>query len=134
MTIWNAAHTDHLRLSKSDIDGVSVLATEGELDRWTAQSPSWTAAVTEACETTVSTALVLDLQRLYFMDLVGLAALERFARALEERGRSLLLAGVRPRIREFFRNSSMTMSAACLSLEEALVAAAVPKKQLGAAA
>jgi anti-anti-sigma factor len=116
------------------VDGVAVLSTEGQLDRSTAQSATWTKAVAAECATgAIKTALVLDVRRLYFMDLAGLAALERLAATLESRGRSLVLGGARPRVREFLRKSSVTMSAAALTLEEA-VAAAATATGLGTAA
>lgn len=115
-------NTAQLQVSKSNAAGVSVFSFEGELDSWTAPSPAWRSAVAEvgAC----AEAVVLDLRRLYFMDLVGLASLEELARTLEARGRRLMLAGARPRIREFLRNASVSIVAGCLSLEDALASIA----------
>jgi anti-anti-sigma factor len=122
----------HLQVSRSTADGVPVFSFEGELDNWTAGSPSWRSAVAEvgAC----AEAVVFDLRRLYFMDLVGLAALEELAGTLEARGRRLILAGVRPRIREFLRNASVSIAAGWLSLEDALASVAVSAERLATAA
>jgi anti-anti-sigma factor len=122
VSVWPAAHdAAHLQVSRSTTDGVPVFSFEGELDTWTANSTTWRSAVAEAGAG--APAVVLDLGRLYFMDLVGLASLEELARTLEAGGRRLLLAGARPRIREFLRNASVTITAGWLSLEDALATA-----------
>lgn len=132
MTVWDPAHADHLQVLKTSVDAVLVLSAEGELDSWTADCPAWSMAVAEVCAD--AGAVVLDLRRLYFMDLVGLASIERLACAMKARGRCLVLAGARPRIREFLRNASVSISAGCLSLEEALAAAAASPAPLASAA
>lgn len=133
MNVQPTAHdTAHLRVSKSNTDGVSVFSFEGELDRWTAGSPSWRSAVAEvqAC----AEAVVLDFRRLYFMDLVGLDSLEELAGTLEARGLRMILAGARPRIREFFRNASVSIAAGWLSVEDALASIAAAATPLATAA
>jgi anti-anti-sigma factor len=125
VAVWNSAHAAYLRVSTTELDGVPVLSAEGELDSWTADSPAWKAAVDGACGPTGPAVLVLDLQRLYFIDCAGLVALEQFTAGFESRGRRLLFAGVRPRIREFLRDSSLSIGTeGFLSLEAALSAAA----------
>lgn len=141
VAVWNSAHAAYLRVSTTELDGVSVLSAEGELDSWTADSPAWKAAVDDACGLAGPTVLVLDLQRLYFIDGAGLVALEQFTAGVTSRGRRLLFAGVRPRIREFLRDSSLSIGTDCfLSLEVAVCAAtsgvpvAAPAARLGTAA
>ena len=136
MTDWDPAHAEHLQVFRTDVGAVPVLSAEGELDSWTYCCPAWSSAVAEACAGTGvgGEVFVLDLQRLYFMDLVGLASIEQLSNALKAAGRRLMLTGARPRIREFLRNASITISAGCLSLEEALAAAAAPPAPLAAAA
>lgn len=136
MTDWDPARAAHLRVLRTDVGTVPVLSAEGELDSWTSCWPVWSSAVAEACADTGagSEVFVLDLQRLYFMDLVGLASIEQLASALKAGGRRLVLAGVRPRIREFLRHASAGISAGCLSLEEALAAAVAPSTPPAAAA
>lgn len=133
MSVWPTTHdAAHLQVSRSTADGVPVFAFEGELDTWTANSASWRSAVAEACA--CAEAVVLDLGRLYFMDLVGLASLEELARTLETGGRRLVLAGARPRIREFFRNASVSIAAGWLSLEDAIATVSVSAVPLATAA
>lgn len=84
--------------------GTPVLCVEGELDRWTVASPEWRAAVAEA-GAQAGDIVVLDLRRLYFLDLAGLAAFEQLAATLAAAGRRLAVAGIRPRIREFLRQA-----------------------------
>lgn len=100
------AGTAHLRVSAAFAGGARILAPEGELDRWTVSSAGWGSAVAEACADTGTTAVLLDLRRLYFLDLDGLTSLQEFERLLRRSGRRLLIAGVRPRIREFLRNNA----------------------------
>ncbi len=86
---------------------VAVLALEGELDRWTVASPEWAVALAQvaACAAEADEVVVLDLKRLYFLDLTGLAELEDLAVLLAAGGRRLACAGTRPRIREFLRQA-----------------------------
>lgn len=135
VSVWPTTHdAAHLQISRSTTDGVPVFSCEGELDTWTANSASWRSAAAEAGGCVCAPAVVLDLGRLYFMDLVGLASLEELAKTLEAGGRRLVLAGVRPRIREFFRNASVSIAAGWLSLEDALATAAASAASLATAA
>ncbi|MBR7837555.1 STAS domain-containing protein [Actinospica durhamensis] len=91
-----------------DDGAVAVLTLEGELDRWTVMSPEWAMAlvqVTSAGAVEAGEVLVLDLRRLYFLDLTGLAELEDLAVLLATGGRRLAWSGTRPRIREFLRQA-----------------------------
>lgn len=110
-----------LQMTTTIVGGMPTLRLEGELDHWTAQSAQWSTALGEACAETASDAFVLDLGRLYFMDLEGLASLIDLANMLKANGRRLLIAGVRPRIREFLRNNAF-FNLACerLPFEESL--------------
>jgi anti-anti-sigma factor len=126
VTVWDSPHPDHLQILWTNVGAVPVLSAEGELDSSTASGTAWSTAVARACAHESGEVVVLDLQRLFFMDLVGLASIEQLAGTLKACGRHLVLAGARPRIREFLRNASMTISAGCLSLEEAVAAAATP--------
>ncbi|WP_084316192.1 STAS domain-containing protein [Actinospica robiniae] len=84
--------------------GTPVLSIEGELDRSTVASPEWRATVAEAAGQP-GDVVVLDLSRLYFLDLAGLAEFEKLAASLAAAGRRLALAAIRPRIREFLRQA-----------------------------
>jgi anti-anti-sigma factor len=111
-----------------------VLSAEGELDSSTTSGTAWSTAVAKACADEGGEVVVLDLQRLFFMDLVGLASIEQLAGTLKACGRRLVLAGARPRIREVLRNASVSKSAGCLSLEEAIATASTPPAPATAAA
>lgn len=102
----HADHDDHGTPSGRS-GAVAVLTLEGELDRWTVMSPEWTMALAQvsACAAEAGEVVVLDLRRLYFLDLIGLAELEGLAVLLAAGGRRLALAGTRPRIREFLRQA-----------------------------
>jgi len=107
---------------------IPVLAVEGELDRWTVASPEWRAAVAEAAAyPDAGDVVVLDLRRLYFLDLAGLAEFEKLAALLAARGRRLALAGTRPRIREFLRQACADFGEEYPGLEELDGCAAVPR-------
>jgi anti-anti-sigma factor len=122
VTIRDINPAPRLQMTPLIVGGVPTLRLEGELDQWTAKSAHWSIAVGEACTETATDAFLLDLRRLYFMDLDGLASLAKLANMLEANGRRLLIAGVRPRIREFLRNNaSFSLAEECLSFEEALV-------------
>ena len=115
----------HLEIIGTRVSGVPVLAPEGELDTWTVASPAWTTAVAQACSDSGADTVVLDLRRLYFLDAAGLMALEEFAAALGRSKRRLVLAGVRPRIRQFLRDTCANIALAGHSVEEAVASAAV---------
>jgi anti-anti-sigma factor len=116
-----------LQITETIVGGVPTLRLEGELDQWTTRSSDWSGAISGASAETASTAsdaFLVDLGRLYFMDLVGLASLTELANALEAKGRRLFIAGVRPRIREFLRNNaSLSLAGEHLSFEAALTRA-----------
>lgn len=117
----------HLQISVTvAADVPTTLRPEGELDQWTVGSAGWSAAVAEACaDTATGGVMLLDLRRLYFMDLDGLACLDELARMLAADGRRLLIAGARPRIRELLRNnSSLSLAGERLSFEDASAQAA----------
>lgn len=89
-----------------DCGRIAVLSIEGELDRWTVASPEWRAAVADvATRPEAGDVVVLDLRRLYFLDLAGLAEFEKLAASLAAGNRRLALAATRPRIREFLRQA-----------------------------
>ena len=123
----------HLQTSVTVAEGVpTTLRPEGELDQWTVGSAGWSAAVAEACaDTATGGVILLDLRRLYFMDLDGLACLNELARMLAADRRRLLIIGARPRIREFLRdNSSLSLAGERLSFEEAFAQAAAGSRHL----
>ncbi|HWG28125.1 STAS domain-containing protein [Actinospica sp.] len=76
-----------------------VLTVEGELEETTAAP--FSAALTEAVGGHDGPDVLLDLGRLYRLDPVGLDAIAAAAARLAGHGRRLVLAGVRPRVREF---------------------------------
>lgn len=116
--------TPRLQIAAMIVGGVPTLRLEGELDQWTAKSAHWSTTVGEACAETATGVFLLDLRRLYFMDLDGLASLIDLENVLEANGRRLLIAGVRPWIREFLRhNAFFNLAGDRLSFEEALVQA-----------
>lgn len=129
MTTVTARDTDpaaRLQMTAMIVDGVPTLRLEGELDQWTARSAHWGTAVGEACAQAPAEAVLLDLRRLYFMDLDGLASLAELADMLEANGRRLLIAGARPRIREFLRTNAFfgfSLAGERLSFEESLTQA-----------
>ena len=120
-----AAHTAHLRVEGRRVGGVPVMSLEGELDTWTATCPEWKSAVANVCARSGAAAgmVVLDLGHLYFMDSTGLTALEELAAVLASGGKRLVLAGVRPRIRELFRYACADIAPEYPSVEDALAAA-----------
>jgi anti-anti-sigma factor len=125
MTLLDIPRAALLQITGTRIGGVPVLAPEGELDTWTVALPAWTTAVAEACADAGGEIVVLDLRRLYFLDAAGLTALEEFAAALRGIGRRLVLAGVRPRIREFLRYTCTNIAPGGHSVEDALASVAV---------
>jgi anti-sigma B factor antagonist len=76
-----------------------VVKVEGELELSTA-SP-FSAALTAAVGAPGRPDVLLDLGRLYRLDPTGLDAIARAAADLAREGRRLVLAAVRPRVREF---------------------------------
>jgi anti-anti-sigma factor len=100
MTLMDTTRTTSLEVRARRISGTTVLSLEGELDVWTTDSHPWLAATSD-----LGTAgpVVIDLQRLYFLDQAGLGALKDLITGLERTGRRAALAGARPRIREFLR-------------------------------
>jgi anti-anti-sigma factor len=76
-----------------------ILSVEGELEETTAAS--FSAALTAAAGPRTGPDVLLDLRRLYRLDPVGLDAIARAAAELAGQGRRLVLACVRPRVREF---------------------------------
>lgn len=124
MTAFDIDPTPHLQISATVVNGVPTLKPEGELDQWTVKSARWGAAVAKACAGIGTDVILLDLRRLYFIDLDGLASLRELAGMLETNGRRLLIAGVRPRIREFLRNNaSFCLAGERLSFEDAVAQA-----------
>ena len=87
---------------------MAVLALAGELDEATAPTLTERAAAEIVGGGTragsgAARDVVLDLQRLYFLDQAGLEALEDLAAGLARGGRCLALAALRPRIRAFLQ-------------------------------
>ena len=76
-----------------------VLSIEGELEETTAAP--FSAALTEAVGGHGGPDVLLDLSRLYRLDPAGLDAIAVAAAELAGHGRRLVLACVRPRVREF---------------------------------
>jgi anti-anti-sigma factor len=76
-----------------------VLTVEGELELSTAAP--FSAALTDAVGAPDGPDVLLDLGRLYRLDPTGLDAIARAAAELARDGRRLVLACVRPRVREF---------------------------------
>jgi anti-anti-sigma factor len=76
-----------------------VLSVEGELEKTTAAP--FSAALTEAVGGHPGPDVLLDLGRLYRLDPAGLDAISAAAAELARDGRRLVLACVRPRVREF---------------------------------
>ena len=108
--------------------GVSVLSVEGELDRATTASPEWREAVAEVCGDGADPAdlVVLDLRRLYFLDLAGLHEFESLSALLTAGGARLALAGTRPRLREFLRQACADFGDEYSDLDEGDGIAAAP--------
>jgi anti-anti-sigma factor len=92
--------TAALQVSASAHGEIAILALDGELDGRTAAELGPHKAFRGSGG---ARDLVLDLQRLYFLDQDGLAALEEFAAAHARAGRCLALAAIRPRVRAFLR-------------------------------
>jgi anti-anti-sigma factor len=90
----------NLRVSASAQGEIAILTLDGELDGSTAVKLG---THTSTRGSGGGRDLVLDLQRLYFLDQEGLAALEEFAAAHARAGRCLALAAIRPRVRAFLR-------------------------------
>lgn len=109
--------------------GTPVLAIEGELDRWTVASPEWRAAAEAAMRPEAGDLVVLDLRRLYFLDLAGLAEFEKLAASLGTGGRRLALAGTRPRIREFLRQACADFGDEYTGLDDFDGVAAAPARR-----
>lgn len=108
--------------------GTPVLSIEGELDRCTVASPEWVSAVSEAVEQ-AGDVVVLDLRRLYLLDLAGLAEFEKLAASLLAAGRRLVLAAIRPRIREFLRQACADFGDEYTGLDELDAVAAGPTRR-----
>lgn len=111
----------HLSVRLRLAGATPVLSVEGELDRWTLASPEWQAAVAALAGHAArhrAEAVVLDLRRLYFLDLAGLSAFEQLAGLAAAAGGRLALAGTRPRIREFLRQACADFGDEYTGLEE----------------
>lgn len=135
MTAYDINPASRLQISTTVADGVPTLRLDGELDQWTTKSVQWSTAVDDAFAGADSAIVLLDLRRLYFMDLDGLASLTQLENMLEAKGQGLLIAGVRPRIREFLRNNDFFRLATELgSFEDALAQAAGSRASLPEAA
>jgi anti-anti-sigma factor len=90
--------TATLQISASAQGEIAILTLDGELDEQTAAELGAYAAARNWGGTRE---VVLDMQRLYFLDPVGLAALQEFAAGQARAGRCLALGSIRPRIRAF---------------------------------
>jgi anti-anti-sigma factor len=105
---------------------VAVLALAGELDGATAPALAERAAAEiggcgRGGGAGAARDVVLDLQRLYFLDEAGLAALEQLAAGLARTGRCLALAALRPRIRAFLQHvDAQALAPTYASVEEAV--------------
>jgi anti-anti-sigma factor len=76
-----------------------VLSVDGELESGTAAE--FSAAIAAAAGGESGPDVLLDLGRLYRLDPAGLGAIAEAAADLARHGRRLVLACVRPRVREF---------------------------------
>jgi len=76
-----------------------VLGVDGELDERTAAA--FTARLAVLAGVGDGPDVLLDLGRLYRLDEAGLGAIAKAAATLARTGRRLVLASVRPRVREF---------------------------------
>lgn len=105
MTVTEPTGTTAIRVHRAvsapqpDPQDVLVLSVDGELDGWTAEA--FTTHLSAATGPAGGPDVLLDLGRLYFLDSAGLLALTEAAAALARAGRRLILASVRPRVREF---------------------------------
>ncbi|HET9173319.1 MAG TPA: STAS domain-containing protein, partial [Actinospica sp.] len=79
--------------------GPLILSVDGELETQTAAE--FTAVLAAAAGAGDGPDVLLDLGRLYRLDVVGLDAIAGAAADLARAGRRLALACVRPRVREF---------------------------------
>lgn len=111
-TAPRAVPATSLQFSLRSHGEVAVLALAGELDEATAATLTERAAVEiggaggragAGARAGATRDVVLDLQRLYFLDQAGLEALEDLAAGLARGGRCLALAALRPRIRAFLQ-------------------------------
>jgi anti-sigma B factor antagonist len=102
MTLIDVAVSVELQVQITAAGRAAVLTLTGELDERTVSSFCMQTADVLAAGTVE---LVLDMQRLYFLDVAGLLVLVELSRKLEQAGGSVVLAGVRPRVREFMDQS-----------------------------
>lgn len=79
--------------------GPLILHVDGELETQTATE--FSSVLTAAAGAYGAPDVLLDLGRLYRLDIAGLDAIAESAAALAREGRRLVLACVRPRVREF---------------------------------
>jgi anti-anti-sigma factor len=87
---------DGLGVELGSNDDIVIAALTGDLTAATAQTLS---ALVADLATTGQFELVLDCRRLYTVDPHGLAGLHDARKALERRGGSLTMTGVRPQVR-----------------------------------
>lgn len=102
MTLVESAPTAAIQVTPESAPGPGeplVLSVEGELDESTAAS--FSAALAATAGGRIGPDVLLDLGRLYRLDPAGLDAIARAAAELARNGRRLVLACVRPRVREF---------------------------------
>ncbi|HET9170762.1 MAG TPA: STAS domain-containing protein [Actinospica sp.] len=76
-----------------------ILAVDGELETGTVAE--FSAVLAAAAGAGEGPDVLLDLGRLYLLDIAGLDAIAEAATGLAREGRRLVLACVRPRVREF---------------------------------
>ncbi|MEM7244200.1 MAG: STAS domain-containing protein [Acidobacteriota bacterium] len=88
-----------LKVDRREVDAATVIAVEGEVDLYS--SPQMREALLAAIKAG-SARVVVDLTGVSYMDSSGIATLVEALGGLREKGRALVLAGLRPRVREVF--------------------------------
>jgi len=123
MMLIDVAVSVELQVRITATGRATVLTLTGELDERTVSSFCMQTADVLATDTVE---LVLDLQRLYFLDVAGLVVLVELSGKLEQAGGGLALAGVRPRVREFMEQSAVGRALRRFADVEQALAAVAP--------